>query len=145
MAAEKTRANISREITEADQPCRSIAAPASCELFAFQTVNRWRYSGSLTRKPDSHVSYHQTRSQEYHECIKAFSETDFTDDLTKFDIPTLVVQTNDNQGVPIDAAGQASAKIIKPCEVDRVSGRSSRHHRSHKDQLNANLLAFTQD
>ena len=48
-----------------------------------------------------------------YDCIKAFSETDFTEDLKKFDVPTLVIHGDDDQIVPIDAAGQASAKIVK--------------------------------
>jgi non-heme chloroperoxidase len=47
------------------------------------------------------------------DCIKAFSETDFTGDLAKFDVPTLVIHGGDDQIVPIDAAGRASARIVR--------------------------------
>ena len=47
------------------------------------------------------------------DCIKAFSETDFTEDLKKFDVPTLVIHGDDDQIVPIGAAGHASAKLVK--------------------------------
>jgi non-heme chloroperoxidase len=48
-----------------------------------------------------------------YDCIKAFSETDFTADLKKFDVPTLVIHGDDDQIVPIDAAGRASARIVE--------------------------------
>jgi non-heme chloroperoxidase len=52
-----------------------------------------------------------------YECIKAFSEADFTEDLKKFDVPTLIVHGDDDQVVPIDAAGRAPAKIIKHAKL----------------------------
>ena len=51
-----------------------------------------------------------------YDCIKTFSETDFTEDLKKFDIPTLVVHSDDDQIVPIDAAGRASPDLLAFCQ-----------------------------
>jgi non-heme chloroperoxidase len=76
------------------------------------------------------------------DCIKAFSETDFTEDLKKFDIPTLVVHGDDDQVVPIDAAGRAAAKLIKNAKLIVYPGAPHGLHETHKDKLNADLLAF---
>ena len=80
-----------------------------------------------------------------YECIKAFSETDFTEDLKKFDIPTLVIHGDDDQVVPIDAAGRASAKIVKNAKLIVYPGAPHGVTDTHKDQLNADLLAFIQE
>jgi len=77
-----------------------------------------------------------------YECIKAFSETDFTDDLKKFDVPTLVVHGDDDQVVPIDAGGRASAKLVRNAKLIVYPGAPHGITDTHKDQLNADLLAF---
>ena len=77
-----------------------------------------------------------------YECIKAFSETDFTEDLKKFDVPTLIIHGDDDQVVPIDAAGKSSAKIIKDAKLIVYPGAPHGITDTHKDQLNADLLAF---
>jgi non-heme chloroperoxidase len=77
-----------------------------------------------------------------YECIKAFSETDFTKDLKKFDVPTLIIHGDDDQVVPIDAAGRASAKIIKGAKLIVYPGAPHGITDTHKDQLNADLLEF---
>jgi non-heme chloroperoxidase len=77
-----------------------------------------------------------------YDCIKAFSETDFTEDLKKIDVPTLVVHGDDDQIVPIDAAGSASARIIKNAELIVYSGAPHGITDTHKDKLNADLMAF---
>jgi non-heme chloroperoxidase len=76
------------------------------------------------------------------DCIKAFSETDFTEDLKKFDVPTLIIHGDDDQIVPIDAAGKASAKIVKNASLKVYAGAPHGLADTHKDQLNADLLAF---
>ena len=76
------------------------------------------------------------------ECIKAFSETDFTEDLKKIDVPTLVIHGDDDQVVPIDAAGRASAKIVKNAKLIVYPGAPHGLTDTHKDQLNTDLLAF---
>jgi len=79
-----------------------------------------------------------------YDCIKAFSETDFTEDLKKFDLPTLVIHGDDDQIVPIDAAGRAAAKIIKDAKLLVYPGAPHGLTDTHKDKLNEDLLAFLQ-
>lgn len=79
-----------------------------------------------------------------YDCIKAFSETDFTEDLKKFDIPTLILHGDDDQVVPIGAAGLASAKIIQHATLKVYPGAPHGLTDTHKDQLNADLLTFIQ-
>ena len=77
-----------------------------------------------------------------YDSIKAFSETDFTEDLKKFDVPTLIVHGDDDQIVPIDAAGRASAKLIKDSKLVVYEGAPHGITDTHKDRLNEDLLAF---
>jgi len=74
--------------------------------------------------------------------IKAFSETDFTEDLKKFDVPTLFIHGDDDQVVPIDAASRASASIVKNAKLIVYSGAPHGITDTHKDRLNEDLLAF---
>jgi non-heme chloroperoxidase len=77
-----------------------------------------------------------------YDCIKQFSETDFTDDLKKIDVPTLIVHGSDDQIVPIDTAGKAAAKIVKNAKLLIYEGAPHGLPTTHKDRLNADLLAF---
>jgi non-heme chloroperoxidase len=77
-----------------------------------------------------------------YDCIKAFSETNFTEDLKKFDVPTLVVHGDDDQIVPIAAAGLASAKLVPHAILKVFPGAPHGLAETHKDQLNADMLAF---
>ncbi len=74
--------------------------------------------------------------------VKAFSETDFREDLKKFDVPTLLIHGDDDQIVPIDAAARASAKLIKDNTLIVYEGAPHGITDTHKDRLNADLLAF---
>jgi non-heme chloroperoxidase len=74
--------------------------------------------------------------------IKAFSETDFTEDLKKIDIPVLVLHGDDDQIVPIDAAGRASAKILKNATLKVYPGFPHGMPITHADTINQDLLAF---
>ena len=76
------------------------------------------------------------------DCIKAFSETDFTDDLGKFDVPTLLIHGDDDQIVPIGTAALASAKLVKHSTLKIYPGAPHGLAETHKDQLNADLLDF---
>ena len=78
----------------------------------------------------------------HYDCIKAFSETDFTDDLKKIDIPTLVMHGDDDQIVPIGAAGLMSAKILKKATLKVYPGFPHGMATTHPDVINADLLAF---
>jgi non-heme chloroperoxidase len=76
------------------------------------------------------------------DCIKAFSETDLTEDLKKFDVPTLVVHGDDDQIVPIAASAQLSAKLVKNATLKVYKGAPHGLADTHKSQLNEDLLAF---
>jgi non-heme chloroperoxidase len=76
------------------------------------------------------------------DCIKAFSETDFTEDLKKFDVPTLVLHGDDDQIVPIGASALASSKLVKNAKLVVYSGAPHGLTDTHKDRLNADLLEF---
>lgn len=77
-----------------------------------------------------------------HDSIKAFSETDFTEDLKKFDVPTLIIHGDDDQIVPIDAAARSSAKLVKNSKLVVYEGAPHGITDTHKDRLNADLLDF---
>jgi non-heme chloroperoxidase len=76
------------------------------------------------------------------ECIKAFSETDFSADLRKFDVPTLIVHGDDDQIVPIGAAALRSVKLVKNATLKIYAGAPHGLPTTHADQLNADLLDF---
>ncbi len=78
----------------------------------------------------------------HYDCIKAFSETDFTEDLKKIDIPVLVMHGDDDQIVPIGAAGLMSAKILKNATLKVYQGFPHGMPATNADQINADLLAF---
>jgi non-heme chloroperoxidase len=77
-----------------------------------------------------------------YESIKAFSETDFTEDLKKFDIPTLVMHGEDDQIVPVKDAAKKSARLIKGAKEIYYPGAPHGLTATLKDQVNADLLAF---
>jgi non-heme chloroperoxidase len=76
------------------------------------------------------------------DCIKAFSETDFTEDLKKFDVPTLILHGDDDQIVPIGAAALRSSKLVRNATLKIYAGAPHGLAYTHKDQLNADLLGF---
>jgi len=76
------------------------------------------------------------------DCIKAFSETDFTEDLKKFDVPTLILHGDDDQIVPIGAAALRSSKLVRNATLKIYPGAPHGLADTHKDQLNADLLSF---
>jgi non-heme chloroperoxidase len=77
--------------------------------------------------------------------IRAFSETDFTQDLGKFDVPTLIIHGDDDQVVPIAASAMLSSKLVKNATLKIYPGGSHGLSDTHKDQLNADLLAFLKE
>ena len=76
------------------------------------------------------------------DCIKAFSETDFTEDMKKIDVPTLIIHGDDDQIVPIAASAMLSAKLVKNTTLKIYPGGPHGLADTHKEQLNADLLAF---
>ncbi|HEX7802850.1 MAG TPA: alpha/beta hydrolase [Pseudoxanthomonas sp.] len=77
-----------------------------------------------------------------YDCIKAFSETDFTEDLKKFDVPTLIIHGDDDQIVPIGASAMLSSKLVKDSVLKIYPGGTHSLGDTSKDQLNADLLEF---
>lgn len=77
-----------------------------------------------------------------YDCIKAFSETDFTEDLKKIDVPTLILHGDDDQIVPIADSALLSAKLVKGATLKVIQGGSHGMCSTRKDEINAELLAF---
>ena len=78
-------------------------------------------------------------------CIKAFSETDQTEDLKKIDVPTLILHGDDDQIVPIANSAMLSAKIIKNATLKIYPGAPHGMCTTHKQMVNEDLLAFIQN
>ena len=79
-----------------------------------------------------------------YDSIKAFSETDFTEDLKKFDVPTFIMHGDDDQIVPIAASAMASSRLIKRSMLRVYPGASHGMCATNKDQINTDLLSFMQ-
>ena len=77
-----------------------------------------------------------------YECVKAFSETDFREDLEKFDVPTLVVHGEDDQVVPIDITARKTARLVTGAQAIFYPAAPHGITETHQDQLNADLLTF---
>ena len=77
-----------------------------------------------------------------YDCIKAFSETDFTEDLKKIDVPTLILHGDDDQIVPIADSALLSAKLVKGATLKVIPGAPHGMCSTVKDQVNTELLAF---
>ena len=78
----------------------------------------------------------------HYDCIKAFSETDFTDDLKKFDVPTLIMHGDDDQIVPIVAAATISSKIVKNATLKVYPGYPHGMCTTHAERINSDLIAY---
>jgi non-heme chloroperoxidase len=79
------------------------------------------------------------------DCIKQFSETDFTEDLKKITVPTLILHGGDDQIVPIEASANLSVKLVKGATLKVYPGAPHGMCSTHKNQVNADLLAFLQE
>ena len=80
-----------------------------------------------------------------YQCIKAFSETDFRDDLKKIDVPTLIIHGDDDQVVPIAVGGNRTAKMIKGATYKVYAGAPHGLMSTHTERFNADLLAFARE
>lgn len=80
-----------------------------------------------------------------YDCIKVFSETDMTEDLKKFDVPTLIIHGDDDQVVPIANSAEKSVKLIKEAKLKVYKGAPHGLATTHKDQLNVDLLTFARE
>jgi non-heme chloroperoxidase len=77
-----------------------------------------------------------------YDCIKAFSETDLTEDLERIDVPTLIIHGDDDQIVPIRASAHRSSQIVKDATLKVYPGAPHGLFATHKDEFNSDLLAF---
>jgi len=77
-----------------------------------------------------------------HDCIKAFSETDLTEDLKGIDVPTLIIHGDDDQIVPIDVSARRQVELVKDATLKEYPGAPHGLFATHKDQFNADLLDF---
>ncbi|MCU1457390.1 MAG: Non-heme chloroperoxidase [Actinomycetia bacterium] len=77
-----------------------------------------------------------------YDCVRVFSETDLTHDLEQIDVPTLIIQGDDDQIVPIDDSGRLSVNIVGKAELKVYPGAPHGLFQTHKEQFNADLLAF---
>jgi len=77
-----------------------------------------------------------------YECIKAFSETDFTEDLKGIDVPVLIMHGEDDQVVPIDDSARLAIKLVKNGTLKTYPGLSHGMAATHPELINADLLAF---
>jgi non-heme chloroperoxidase len=87
----------------------------------------------------------QAGRKNVYECIKAFSETDFTEDLKRFDVPTLIVHGDDDQIVPIVASAYRSSKLVENATLKVYEGAPHGLPVTHTDRLNEDLLAFIKE
>ena len=76
------------------------------------------------------------------ECIRAFSETDFTEDLKKIEVPTLILHGDDDQIVPIDASARLAVQLVENSKLKIIPGGSHALGDTHRDQVHAEVLAF---
>ncbi len=104
--------------------------------------NRPGAKGSQSMMDSFWLQGMQAGAKNTFDCIKAFSETDFTADLKKFDVPTLIIHGDDDQIVPIGAAALRSSKLVRNATLKIYAGAPHGLAYTHKDQLNADLLAF---
>ncbi|MGA2665081.1 MAG: alpha/beta hydrolase [Nitrososphaerales archaeon] len=79
-----------------------------------------------------------------YDCIKQFSETDFTEDLKKMDVPTLILHGDDDQIVPIADSAMLSSKMVKGAKLKVIPGAPHGMCSTHKDLINGGLLSFVQ-
>jgi len=77
-----------------------------------------------------------------YDCVRAFSETDHTEDLKRFDVPTLIIHGDDDQIVPIDDSARKSVELVSDAELKVYPGEPHGITETHKDQFNADLLAL---
>ncbi len=113
--------------------------------FPFYGANRPESKVSVGLREQFWLQSMQVGYKGAYDCIKAFSETDFTEDLKKIEIPVLVLQGDDDQIVPIDDSGRLSSKILKNGKLKVYPGAPHGLTSTHRDQFNADLLAFIRE
>jgi non-heme chloroperoxidase len=119
-----------------------------------QTYREFAHGFYGANRPGAHISQGildqfwlwsmQAGLKNAYESIKAFSETDFTEDLKRFDVPTLVLHGEDDQIVPVHDSARKSARLIKGAKDVYFPGAPHGITATHQDQINAELLRFLQ-
>ena len=143
----KTDANPQGTPLKAFDDLRAAVQKDRSQLFKdlslpFYSYNRRRREGVRGRARIVLAARHDGGISGLYFCIKAFSETDLTKDLKKFDVPTLILHGDDDQIVPIQASALLSSKIVKGAQLKIYKGAPHGMCTTHKDEINADLLAF---
>jgi len=143
----KTTANPQGTSIEVFDDLRAKVLADRSQLFADLSVP---FYGA--NRPGSHVSQGirdefwlmgmQTSLKAAHDCIAQFSESDFTEDLKRIDVPTLIIHGDDDQIVPIDASARVAARIVQGAELNIYAGASHGLFATHTEQFNTDLLDF---
>ena len=147
----KTQSNLGGLPIEVFDGLRASSAADRSQLYidlangAFYGANRPGSKVSQGMKDSFWRQGMQSGHKNAYECIKAFSETDLTEDLKRFDVPTLIVHGSDDQVVPIGAAAMMSSKLVKGARLKVYEGGPHGLTDTHKEQLNAELLAFIRE
>jgi non-heme chloroperoxidase len=108
----------------------------------FYGANRWGSKVSEGLRDSFWMQGMQAGFKAVIDCIRAFSETDFTEDLKKINVPTLILHGDDDQMVPIDASAILTSKLVKNAQLKVYKGASHGMCSTHKEQVNADLLEF---
>ena len=108
----------------------------------FFGFNRTGIKDSQGRRDTFTMLGMQSSLRSSYECVKQFSETDFTEDLQKMTLPTLLIHGDDDQIVPVAPSAIAASKILKNARLEVYKGGSHAIPQMNKDKLNADLLAF---
>jgi non-heme chloroperoxidase len=132
----------SRELLRDDRHTKREELIASGPFFGFNRPSAKVSQGSINSFWTQGL---QGGHKNTFDSIKAFSETDFRDDLKKFDVPTLIVHGDDDQIVPFENSAMAAHKMIKGSKLVVYKGGPHGITDTHKEQLNADLLKFLRE
>jgi non-heme chloroperoxidase len=110
--------------------------------FPFFGANRPESTVSAGVRDQFFLQCMQAGFKGMYDCIKAFSETDFTEDLKKIDVPVLVIHGEDDQNVPINDTAKLSSKLLKRSTLKIYAGAPHGLTVTHRDQFNADVIAF---
>ena len=119
-----------------------MPAPGRCVLAGVAASNQAATRSRRACSTSSGSGASQSGLKNSYESIKAFSETDFTEDLEKFDVPTLVLHGEDDQIVPVRDSAMKSMRLIKDAKDPYYPAAPHGITATHQDQVNAELLAF---
>jgi non-heme chloroperoxidase len=132
---DEIRANV---LKDRSQFFKDLSAP-------FYGANRPNSQVSQGLRDSFWLQGMQASFKAVYDCIQAFSETDFTEDLKKFDLPTLILHGSDDQIVPIEDSAMRAAKLIPGAQLKIYEGAPHGMCSTLKDQINADLLTFIKE